>query len=195
MDEITKAYDEERRNLYFAYTDMLYNMFKDEVHGGKRVLNLMIEPAFWSRKRIFFRLYRNESAEMVLLWDCISRDELSDCVVSFQKSRAIPDNITPEEIVVSAEFSEYIRSLSSLYKAVLNSEQQELVNAVLAEDFPVDVTYPQVYDGFEFVLKIYDGKERAYTSCCYLPEEWRVMVPMINIFIDLANVRYQHHVH
>lgn len=159
-------------DIYIAYTDKIYSMIKDDVPDGKRILHLMIEPAFWSRKSIFFRLYQLNDGNMVLFWNCASRDEVGN-----------------------RDFSEYIKKFTSLHSTYLNSEQQELVNAVLAEDFPLDITYPQVYDGFEFVLRIYDGQERAYTSCCYLPEEWCVMASMINLFIDLANVPYQYHVH
>lgn len=171
MDEISEDYwenyDEKRINMFIAYTDSLYSMIKDDISDQKRILHLLVEPAFWNRKRIFFRLYQVDDGNMVVLWNCASRDEVGNY-----------------------DFSEYIKNFTPLHNVWLNSEQQKLVNSVLAKDFPLDVNYPQGYDGFDIVLKIYKGKGRAYTSWCYLPEEWSVMVPMINMFVDLARLNY-----
>ena len=80
-----------------------------------------------------------------------------------------------------------------LYSTVLNDEQQSVIKDVLTADIPLDVKYHKGKDGFHFILTIYGEnckKERMYTSWCYLPDEWRVIAKMINMFADLAHIDY-----
>lgn len=166
----------------------LIERFKYTVESKNHILDLRISDGY---EKVYFQVHLIENKGVVLYWNHARfGGEFVKLARNF-RDRNLSNESVFEDIINHPDFSDYIREhFISFYNAVLNDEQQTVIKNVLTADIPMDVTYPKGRDGFHYALTIYGEQERTYTSWCILPKEWRVMVPMINMFVELANLNY-----
>ena len=89
---------------------------------------------------------------------------------------------------VVSEVSSIFGSLSHTFSKELNEDEVNLIKSFIAHGFPkLSGKKPLGYDGHSYCFSI-DGDETEYTCWCVIPEEWSHIIPVIDLFADIAGL-------
>lgn len=161
--------------------------FSFEIKSQRHILDLIIEPSF--AKAVCFQVHEMENNSFQLFWNfgMVGRE-----IVTLLKEYAQINKIDPKTSMVkvfdSEEFIAFIKQhASGIFIADLDADDMSLVNAVVNANW-IEAKCICGLDGSSYKIKIYGEPIREYEFWCYIYEEQKELIPLIDRLIEIAKL-------
>ncbi len=159
-----------------------FSPIKDSV--GNRIMTMLIEHSY-RIKPVYFEVYEDDN-NWRIYWNYGISPEV---FLPIMKRYATPQ-MTLMDAMKNQTIINEIRKmeLSYTYSKDLNENEVSLIKQLISKGFPeLSKMKPQGLDGHHYIFTIGDDNTEYY-CWCVIPEEWKHIDPIIDLFVDIAGL-------